>query len=343
MKTIARIYKWVMLSVILQFIFLLFINNYYLGRNGEIKLTSLDNEGRVKKDINVKISGEASNITVSHDAAYAAYIAGGNIGIFDLHRKKTIGTIASEGEKITYLRWLTDRNMLIYAEKSIKDQKGNVSITTWDVDSGMKRDYPPITKLDKQCEVVDIELSALTNIVYVKVKLNETKASIYKYNIMDNLSHVMSTATDTTIKETAYTDKLVYQGSTNRVFVKDSIKGNTWQIPFKNRMVLLGIDSEDKVYAGELNSLNRVYKIHFGKITSNSIKSWEQVSLGMPVLQENLVVAPDDAIYEIIQKENAILDIQNDKKIEFKGEFIEILKGYVVSRDGRELRLKVIS
>lgn len=343
MKAIIRVYKWILLSVILQVLVLFFINNIYLNRGGEIKVTSLDTDGKAKKDINVKVPSGVEYVKVSFDTAFAAYIKSGSLEIFDLQKKKVKETITPEGDGINYFRWLSDRNMLIYSESSAGDKSGSVKVTTHDVDSGTKRSYPPITKLSKQCEVVDIQLSALTNIVYVKVKASETSASIYKYNIMDNLTHVMNTGVGTVIKETVYTDKLVYQDSKNKVFVNDGIKGRKWQIPYKNKIALIGIDSEDKVYVGDLNKENKVYNIHYGKVTTNSVKGWNRIDLKEPLSPENIIVSPDDFIFEIRAGENAVIDVQNGKRIEFKGKYMEVIKGYVVSLNGNELRLKLIN
>ncbi|MCX7710119.1 MAG: hypothetical protein N2484_09735 [Clostridia bacterium] len=342
MRVIARVYKWILISVILQLLILLFFNNYFFARKGEVKVTSIDTEGVVKEDLNVKLPSGAADVKVSFDASFAAYLIDGRLEILDLQKKKNKETIKHEGDSISYFKWLPDRNMLIYAEKSTGDEKVGVKVTSHNVDSGDNTSYPPILKLSKQSEVVDIELSPLTNVVYIKLKTSDTNASIYKYNINNNLSHVMSTSIDTEIKETNYSDKLIYQDNKKRVFVNDSIKGKTWQIPFKNKVAILGLDSEDKPYIGELNKENKVFKIHMGKLTDSTLKSWSQISLERPLPVENILLSPDDIVYELNAEQNMITDVQSGKKVEYKGKYIEIIKGYVVSLNGNELRLKVI-
>ncbi len=347
MKMIFRIYKWILLSVFLQLLLLLFINNVYLnGRDGPVKVTSAEVTGgqeKPKKDTKVRISDKAEQISVSFDGLYLSYVVDNKLEIMDLKSKKVKKSIAiKDGETLTFYRWLPDRNMIMYAVKGTEGQTGWVQITTHDIDTDIETSYPQISKISKQSQVVDIEFSVLTRVSYVKVKTSDTQATVYKYNIMGNLSYVMAINSQTVLKEANYVDKLVYQNEKNKLFVRDGSKNVTWSFPFKNKMVLLGIDSEDNVYAGELNKDGKVAQIHYGKLSVEPDKAWQQISLKQPAAAEDLVVTPDQKIYMVEKATKKVYNVKSNDSIQFKGEYVEIISGYAASLDDGELKLTVL-
>lgn len=345
MKTAARVYRWVIISVVLQIIFLAFINFIFLAGKNRVTSTSVDvpaPDVKPKKNVDMKVPTEATGFKVSFNGSYAGYIQDKQLVIIDLLNKKIKKTINTTRENLTYYRWLPDRNMVIYSVCAQENEPGKVQIFTYEVDSDVLRDYPKISNIPKGSKVEDIELSPQTNIIYTKVNTGKSNAVIYKFNIMNNLSYIMNTGTGTVIKETSYSDKLVYQNEKNKLFSRDGIKNVTWQFPFKNKMALLEIDSEDKVYVGELNKDNKVAKIYFGKLAVEPGKSWTTVALKNPVAPEKLFVTPNGSIYESVESENCVYDVRTGGKIEYSGRFVEILDDYVVTLDNNEIKLNVI-
>ena len=101
--------------------------------------------------------------------------------------------------------------MLIYSIKEPEGITGRVRISTYDISAELDRSYPDIKNLPSGSEIIEIELSPLTNIVYPMIKTSSSRARIYKFDIMDNLSLIMKTDLSTIIKETMYSDRLIYQ------------------------------------------------------------------------------------------------------------------------------------
>ena len=146
---------------------------------------------------------------------------------------KEIKRLEPAGGEITYHRWLPDREMLIYAIKEPEAKSGHVRISTYDVIPDLVRSYPDIKELPAGSGVMDIELSPMTNIVYPKIKTSDTRARIYKFDIMDNLSLVFKTDHTTVIKETLYTDNLVYQPVGKRICVMNGQTGKFTYLPVR--------------------------------------------------------------------------------------------------------------
>lgn len=346
MKTAGRIYRWIIISVVFQMLTLLFLNNIFLAAKSEVTATINEVTGETLpkiEDVSLKIPSDASDFKVSFDGSYAGYMLDDRIVIVDLRRKKEIKRLDSGLGPVKYYRWLPDRNMLIYSISVNDSKSGRVMIYTYDVEMDLERDPLKISDVPKDSKVVDIELSPMTNVVYLKVDTGKSRAAIYKFNVMNNLSYIMSTDVNTVIKETTYSDKLVYCDTKNRLYVRDGIKNVTWPFPFRNKMELIGIDWEDKVYVGELNEAKEVTKIYYGKLAVEPDKAWTQMILKKPAPPSDIFITLNGTVYGLSEAESALYNLQSNKKITYKGKFAEVLDDYVVTLENNEIRLAVIT
>lgn len=343
MKKIRMIYRWVIISVILQTAALAYLNYIYLPHRGSVKATIFEQSDTVGANWSIEIPNDASNPSVSYDGRYAAYFHGKKLVVMDVLKKKEIEAISDESDELTYYRWLPDRNMLIYASCSQIKKYNAVTITTYDVMSGEKRSYPEISELPLGSKVVEIELSPLTNIVYIKVKTGDERAKIYRFNIMDNRKLIMNTELGTVIKETNYSDNLIYQAGNYEINVRDGNKNSVYTLKFKGKMALLGVDSEDKVYVAELNNDGRAINIYYGKADTANVDSWEKVPLTGAVNPENFIISSGGAIYLLMPDENRVLAIGVGREYKYTDELIEITDNYIVTRDDRKLKLSIIN
>ncbi|MCX7842597.1 MAG: hypothetical protein N2489_05935 [Clostridia bacterium] len=338
-KTLLRLYKWIIISVMLQVLILVFFNNFYLA-DRKVQVDAKPHESfefKPKPKVDWKLPEGIEQIRVSYDGAYASYLHNGKLEILSIKDEKVVKTIDPDSSTLTYYRWLPDRRMIIYAKKLLDSQYGHIEISTIDVDSGTESSYPKMSKLVRESEVVGIELSPLTKVAYVKVKTSQNQASIYKYNIMNNLSYIMTASINTVIKQAGYADKLIYQDEKFKAYVRDGGKNVTWPFPFKKKMALIGIDPEDQVYLGELDNSGKVSRLHYGKLTVEPDKAWYQISLKNQAFADELVVAPDEAAYYVPKGDKFIINTKTNKKTDYTGEFIEIIKGYVVSLSSGKL------
>ncbi len=345
MKTIKRIYRWIIFSIFFQVLIFLFFNNYYLVRDVDIKASSYDvADEKPKEDKGIKVSSDAKDIKVSFDGAYAAYLLNGNIEFSDIKSKKTKDVIKPQKGEIDYYKWLPDRNIIIYSEKSILSKSTSIQISTKDIDSGLDHSFPKITGLSKNSEVQSIELSPLTNVVYAKVKSGSSQAKIYKFNIMDQSSFIMSVDADASIEELSYKDILLYEDKPkNRVRAWDGINKHSWSLPFKQKIVLLGTDSEDKIYIGEIDDNEKISKIYYGNLDKESHESWQEVVLEEVVGKDRIVISGEGHIFLVDSTKEAIKDLKSGSEITYKGNFVEVIDNYVVYLDKNKLNLDVIN
>lgn len=344
-----RIYKWIILSTVLQVIMLLFFNNIYLNSRGEATMIPIpsDNQKTSKQVINVSIPENATDIKVSFDSGYVGYMMDENLEIYDIKAKKVAKSISLKKDIITNYHWLTDRSTLVYATRTPDEGPGSVQIITYSMDTEVQHDYPKITGLPRKSEIVSVELSHLTNTIYTLVKTSETEAKIYRYNVMSQLFHISNTSADTIIKNMYYRDKLVYQDNKSNkvgIFTWTDPKGTTEALTIKNKAVLLGVaGSEDEIYFGELNGDKKISKIVYGKEGEDPDNLWKNVTLKAPVLPENLILSSGGDIYELVESKKMVYNISKNIELTYKGKLIEVTDKQIVSLDNKELKITEIA
>lgn len=341
MKKLKMVYCWILISVLLQAAVLSYINFIYLPGRGAIKATMYEAETAAVKNRSFNLPDGVGDVTVSFDGLYVAYRQGNELVIADIDRRKNIKTLDPLGGAFTYFRWLPDREMLIYSTKEPEGKSGRVRISTYDIGPELERSYPDIKSLPEGSEIIDIELSPLTNIVYSMIKISKTKTKIYKFDIMDTLKFIMTTGISTVIKETMYTDSLIYQSSDGKIRIRNGKSGKTSQIPVKEAKLLLSADDNDFIYAAAIDENNKLTDIYSGK-TGQKAAEWESIKLDQPLLATDVFITAEGSIYAAQRQEKTINALEGTGVTEYQGELLTVLDGYAVSMDGNKLLLRVL-
>lgn len=334
MKTILKWYKWILLAIIFQFCVLLYINNVFLNTDVEVSVTNANLKNNPSTG-NFKIAEGAQQISMSFNAKFGAYLLDGVLHIVNVDNNKDKKIAGTGNDKITYYRWLPDRDMVIYSSNSKDGKKGIVQISTYEADSETLRDYPEIAGLPSKSEVMEIELSPYTNVVYGQIRTSDTNSKIIRFNVMSQYASIMTIGANSIIKECTYVNKLIYQNKGEAAYVYDGMTGSKNKIPLsiKNYCVL-GIDLEDTLYIGELDDSGKVIQLYHQQITDQKLNTdWTIVPVKEDVLPEEIIVSGSGNIYRDIVEESKIVNLLNDRKASYRGDFIEVLNGALVSKD----------
>jgi len=337
-KNIAKWYKWILLAIIFQFCVLFYINNIFL--NADITVNVMNTEAKTKPSTgDFKVPEAAQNISMSFNAKFGAYLRNGVLHIINVDTKNDKKVAGLGEDKITYFRWLPDRDMVIFSSDTKDGKKGAIQMSTYEADSETLRDYPEIAGLSSKSQVMDIELSPYTNVVYAKINTSDTKSKIVRFNVMSQYAHVMNLGAEAIIKECSFVNKLVYQNGGESVYIYDGINRTKNKIPIDSKNVrVLGIDLNDTLYIGILDSSGKITQIYHQKITDEKLsENWTKVVLKQSTSVEDIVISGNGNIYSNIKDENKINNVMNDRKASYRGEFIEVLEGALVSKDGNKV------
>ena len=340
MKNIAKFYKWILLAIIFQFCVLIYINNVFLNTDVTVSATNADMKTKpITGDF--KVPKGAQNLNMSFNAKFGAYLQDGVLHIINADNNKDKKVAGIGKDKITYFKWLTDRDMVIYSSDTKDGKNGTIQMSTYEADSETARDYPEIPSLPSKSQVKDIELSPFTNVVYAKIKTSDTTSRIVRFNIMSQYTLIMKLGADAIIKECIYVNKFVYQNQGEGVYIYDGINRTKNRIPVDAANVrLLDIDLNDTLYIGILDASGKVTDIYYQKLADQKpTGNWTKVKLKESTAVENIIISGNGNIYTNNKDENKMTNVTNDKKASYRGEFIEILKGALVSKDGTKVNI----
>ena len=342
MKIIAKWYKWILLAVMFQFCVLLYINNIFLKTDVSVNIKkSAAVSTKTTSTGDFKLPEDAQNIGMSYNAKYAAYIQNGVLHVKNVDSGSDKVVAGMGNDKITYIKWLPDRDMVIFSSDTKNGEKGTIQMSTYEADSETLRDYPQIDGLTSKSQITDIELSPYTNVVYAKIKTSETKSKIIRFNVMSQYGYVMNLGADATIKECTYVNKLVYQNQGEDAYIYDGQNRTKNKISIDAEKIrVLGIDLNDTLYVGVLDSSGNVTQICHQKITDKELTGeWTKVSLKESIAAEDIIISGNGNIYTNKKDENKVINATNDLKASYRGEFIEVLDGALVSKDGQKINI----
>jgi hypothetical protein len=341
MKKPGRIAVWAFISLAFQLLLLAFIDRVYLpGRVSDVEIVKYAEIGGQKSGGKVKLPEGAQHVALSFDASYASYILGDELVIVDVAGGEE-EMVLQEGFVPDFYKWLPDRNMLIYSTRKKGDVRGDIYVETYDADSGVVRDYPEISGLPEGSKVVDIQLSTLTNLVYVKVAAGPARAEIYCYNIMEELSHVMAVSPDTDMHLLNYSDILLYQRNGSDIFVRYNSKGEEREFDLGNS-VILGVDVEDVVYLGERDQNGNVERIKYGTLQEIQEGKFSYAELIIPCSPEHICIAQDGSIYLNERDKRMLHELKGEIAMEYRGKYVGVFGKYLVTMDNDVLYIEIV-
>lgn len=335
-KLISRIAIWIAISIFIQVIVLAYLNFTYLPGRNKVNDVILKSQEETIKSKRIVIPRDADKIKVSYNGKYVAYLYKDKLKIMDVYNKKIIKTLSYHGREFSYYKWLHDRNMFIYSLEPLEESPGLIEIFTYDMDWDILRKYPDIEGLDKNSRIEEIALSPLTNIIYMKIK-SSTDAKIYKFDIMDNLSFIMNVEQSAVIKKAYYSDSLVIQDDSYKLHIWDGKEKHTLKTPIDDKVVLLALDERDNVFIGQVDSEGRVCKILAGELNPKEDINWKEIKLDYFIKSSVIYITTEGRIYTVEDEKNTVYDVTENSIHSYKGDFIEILDRYIISRKGRHL------
>ncbi|MDD3224671.1 MAG: hypothetical protein PHX70_08205 [Clostridium sp.] len=343
MKAFNRIICWIVVSLALQCLVYLFLDKYYFAAEGNIKYTDVtqtESESTVNPHVN--FSGSESDISLSDDLMYTAFFKNGVVSVVDTNTgtaKKNLSF--SSGVQCLSYKWVPNSDILIIAEKLNGSQ---IKFYSYDADKQLKTEI--YNYEDKRTDSVpagksvDMQISQLTGLLYVKVSYLNNSSSIYRIDRNETLTRIStyvrnigSIAVASNDDQFAYEDKVSGRIRTNysqhRIIV----------VPGTGVSSIIGTDGNDKFYIG--NGQESVNTIYYGKL-SQSTSAWQKISLGRQVDKNNIIIGQDSSVYVVDKNQGTVTDVKNNKNYNYQGSFIQISDGYIVYKSGNKIVLKRI-
>jgi len=324
--------------IIVQCGILLFVGNVYLSDNAQYVTHKVETQTTNKiMKTNFTVEDGVKHFYASFDGKYVAYEYNHFIKIVNLETgtKKTI--TANNGMQIVCFKWIYDRDRLLIAEK----RKSGSYFKLYSFDTSDKSVTEVIDNVDDKSikisvlgpdeTVSQIEMSTLTNLIYLKIA-GKNSSRLYKINIMAQKSSIsMPTHHIGNIALLKNDDIILYENTyTNKVYDSSSEKAIT--INKTNDLKLIGADNSDNVYIAPASN-NKTSVVYYGDVL---LGMWQTVKLPNAVNINDLYLTSNGELY-CKNSSSSLLNIKTGKTIKYKGSLRGVYDFGFLTQDGNKV------
>lgn len=329
--------------LIIQFGALVFLETVYFTDNASYSSTKVENN--VSKDVSkLKLVLEDGSIdtSVSYDGKYLAYLNNKDLFVLNLDDTNKTKVSASDGMEIIYYKWIYDRNRLILAERPINLKKSAFyKLYYYDVDSKSKAEIfnevnnrsikIPIYNNNEKIDAID--MSTLTNVIYVKLSSSNNYSRVYSINIMAQVKNIKTVTHNVgKIISTKIDDVLLYENlNDSKVFIYG--ENMPIEINGNSNLSLLGTDNKDNVYLALTNN-DKTQIIYYGNIAGND---WKKIDIKTAVDINDIYINYKGQIFIKDSSKSIIEELLTGKGTYYIGNIIDIYDNGIISEKDNEI------
>lgn len=329
--------------LIIQFGALVFLETVYFADNASYFSTKIEsNSTKEPSKSKLTLENGSTNASASYDGKYLAYLKDNNLFVLNLEDTNKIKVSASDGMEILYYKWIYDRSRLILAERPINLKDGAFfKLYYYDVDSKSKVEIfnevnnrsikIPIYNSNEKIDAVD--MSTLTNVIYVKLSSLNNYSRVYNINIMAQEKSINTVTHDIgKIISTKRDDVLLYENLNDKKVFR---YGNSlpMEIDGNSNLSLLGIDNKDNVYLALTNN-DKTQVIYYGNVTN---KDWKKVDMKTVVNTNNIYVNLKGQIFIKESSKSIIKELLTGKETYYNGNIIDMYDNGTINEKNNEI------
>jgi len=338
MKLAKTITIGVALSLIIQSILLIFVNNYYFSDKEVISYKPITKiEAPILKYIELKVPSDVKDIQASYDGKYITYYTDKTLNVVSTSTGEKNEILLDPKSNKSFHKWLGDRDIIIIAENQINNGRNIIKFYSYDVKNNMKRetkDYMNdrevyITASTANADIIDIAFNVTNTITYPKISINSTDSNIYRVDVALPIEKLaLATSHIGKIKVSNLYDEVVYEDSLNKKIYFGTSK-NPLNIEGVSAYSLIDIDKSSYVYVGKLVN-DQVTAVYYGELKA-STENWKSYTLYKPVSQASIFVSSNGKIYVNDSLIGTIKELSTQKETKYDGILVNINEKTVIS------------
>lgn len=205
----------------------------------------------------------------SFDKRFMATIVGDKVSIYEAGKKGEPQRISLHGRNISFFEWLPDRNLAIFATygRDTKTGEYGVYIAQYNPIYPDRELDTPIEDVPSGSKIVDVAYSTATNVVYMKLEVDENKYRIYRTDANYDTRRIHVQAENIGKIAVFYdSDTFFYDNlRTGVVYMFDGATSGWREISPSGRFRLIGIDGQE-IFIAEMNRDDKVIAAHRGRL-----------------------------------------------------------------------------
>lgn len=336
MKIAKRLIIWIMISLLLQFAGLFYIDRYYLdSSNTKIEARKVTDDSKEEKEVDVSIPEDIEDLKVSFDGEYISYFKENNLNIVNTKNGKEEELSFDDVKDVSTYTWLSDRNRLLYAEK--KD--GKMILNSYDIEREQKDKIKEFDVYGQGDKIEDVQAAPLTSVIYVKIKRGSGVHSVYNLNIMKDKKRMdLMCESVGDMRIVPHEDTLVYENRYNGKIYATNLD-HSIDLPNVDKSKLVSIDDSDNVFIGNLKD-KKITKIYYGSL-KESASTWKSVDISNGADIKDIYVSPMGKIYLNDNLKGIVTEIGSGKTTKYTGVMKEMyIEGISSVEDGKLVKTK---
>lgn len=306
-RVFKRLTLWFLISILIQAGVLAYATYWLTGTSKAKSVSIIQPNQKIKnrETVNFASAGQVSKYSVSYNAKYIAFVDSEGLKIYNVKDKKIDYNMAKDKEpvyeaksqnqkevvypqgtkfKVTNLKWLPDRNKLIYALEweNYKGGPVNIEILISGYNGSNKMRLMHFTGLTKGTYVKNIALSTMTNLINIQLETPYKTTLLYQVDIMNAVKQLAGSGKELGNITVAPKDGSLYAEIYNRKnnppkisMIKDLSIFDIFTSD--NYYRLLGVDKDGLLYLGQetANNIDSIYTASVKKETKSYIKMEE--------------------------------------------------------------------
>jgi len=338
MKLARTIIIGIALSLIMQSILLLFLNDYYFSDKEVITYKPITKiEKPINKYIEIKVPSGVKDIQTSFDGKYITYYTDKTLNVVATSTGQNAQVqLDTKSIKAIY-KWLPDRNIIIIAETQVDKGRNIVKFFSYDVKNNIKRetrDYMNdrdvyITAPNSTADIIDIAFNVTNTITYPKISINSSDSIIYRVDVALPIEKLaLATSHIGKIKVSNLHDEVIYEDLLNKK-IYFGISKTPLTIKDVSAYSLIDVDKDSRIYVGKLEN-DKITAVYYGDIKA-STESWKCYTFIKPVDQTAIFVSSKEKILACDTLKNTIKDLATEKETKYDGTFVTINDKTIIS------------
>jgi hypothetical protein len=205
----------------------------------------------------------------SRDRRYTAILKADRVEIYMASRKDPVRTIELHNKKVSYFRWLNDRDLALMAVHEDAADGAAVTLTQIHPLGAEHELSEKISKLPRGSKVVDVAFSTATNVIYMQVQVSTSPEQhrVYRTDANQDLKRVYLNASRIGRIAVLYDqDTLFYDSMTDGKVTARHVDGS-WAVisPAAGKYRLVGVDNS-LIYLAKLNADGMATAIYTGRL-----------------------------------------------------------------------------
>lgn len=326
-----------------------YLNSFYIKDSGSYSMVRVSNVDAKKASLKkASIDSGAAKFSVSYDGNYLSYLLDGSLVIVDISSGKKTTVHNADNMKISDFKWIYDRNRMIITEIATGGNSYYGKMYYFDMkdkklveirDNYNNRDVK-ITLNGNSDNISDLDMSAETNLTFLKVTYSSGNSRLWESNIMVSTNSLKNAVTKKIgrISCLKMTETLFYEDSDScKVYRYGSsapidISGHT-------KFKLLGVDQNDNVYLASMNG-STADCIYYGNPLQ---KNWNKINTVGSVYSTRLCVTYQGAVYQDDHSNSKLINLKTKKVTKYSGSVIGIYDNGFLSRNNNQVKQNILN